>query len=304
MMRSSRRDFLQESVGFGVAALAAGPLGEALAGAAERPGSKMRLGLVTYLWGQDWDLPTVIANCEKTGVLGVELRTEHKHGVEPSLSLPQRKEVKRRFDDSRVTFVGPGTNQAYDDPDPAKLKQSIEVTKAFVKLSHDCGGSGVKVKPNDLHQGIDPKKTIEQIGRSLNTVGEFAADYGQQIRLEVHGSCSPLPVIRQIMEVADHPNVGVCWNCNGDELQGKGLEYHFNLVKDRFGATCHVRELNRNDYPYQELIRLLAKMDYAGWILLECRTKPKDRVKALVEQRETFEKMLATAQAQLRRRQV
>jgi sugar phosphate isomerase/epimerase len=297
MSNSSRRDFLKESVGFGAAALAAGPLGELLALAAAAPGSKMKLGLVTYLWGQDWDLPTVIANCEKTGVLGVELRTEHKHGVEPNLSPQQRQEVKKRFADSPVTFVGPGTNQAYDDPDPAKLKASIERTKAFVRLSHDCGGSGVKVKPNDLHKGIDPQQTIEQIGKSLNVVGAFAADYGQQIRLEVHGSCGPLPIIKQIMDVADNPNVGVCWNCNGDELKGQGLEYYFNLVKDRFGATVHVRELNLRDYPYQELINLLVKADYAGWILLECRTKPKDPVAALIEQREVFQKMLATAQA-------
>ena len=45
----------------------------------------MQLGLVTYQWGADWDLPTLIKNCEKTGFRGVELRTTHKHGVEPSL---------------------------------------------------------------------------------------------------------------------------------------------------------------------------------------------------------------------------
>lgn len=307
MRNPSRRDFLRQSIGFGTAALAARPsvghgtcptdgmLGQALATGAGLPGSKMKLGLVTYLWGQDWDLPTVIANCEKTQVLGVELRTEHKHGVEPSLSPQQRKEVKKRFAEGPVVFVGPGTNQAYHDPDAAKLRESIEGTKAFVKLSHDCGGSGVKVKPNDLPKGVDPKKTIEQIGRSLNLVGKFAADYGQEIRLEVHGSCSRLPIIREIMDVADHPNVGVCWNCNAQDLEGEGLEHNFNLVKDRFGATCHVRELNVGDYPYQDLIRLLVKMDYAGWVLLECRTKQKDRIAALIEQREVFETMVAKA---------
>ena len=296
MSNQSRRDFLKQSVGFGAAALAAGPLGETLASAAAARGSKMKLGLVTYLWGQDWDLPTVIANCEKTKVLGVELRTEHKHGVEPSLNAKQRKEVKKRFADSPVVFVGPGTNQKYDDPDPVKLKQSIEGTKAFVKLSHDCGGTGVKVKPNSFHKGVDHKTTIEQIGRSLNAVGRFATDYGQKIRLEVHGSCCPLPIMKQIMDIADNPNVGVCWNCNSQDLEGEGLKHNFDLVKDRFGATAHVRELNVGSYPYQDLIQLLVKMDYAGWVLLECRTRPKDRVKALIEQREVFAKMVAKAQ--------
>ena len=41
----------------------------------------MQLGLVTYQWGADWDLPTLLANCKKANVLGVELRTTHAHKV-------------------------------------------------------------------------------------------------------------------------------------------------------------------------------------------------------------------------------
>jgi len=295
MTDTSRRDFLKQSATLAAAAVV-GPLSNAMADAVDTPGSKMRLGLVTYQWGRDWDLPTLIANCEKTGVLGVETRTTHAHGIEPSLSAAQRREVKKRFDDSPVVHVGPGSNERFDHPDPGDLARAIEATKAFVKLSYDTGGSGVKVKPNSFQKGVEPQKTIEQIGRSLNIVGKFAADYGQQIRLEVHGSCGPLPIIKQIMDIADHPSVGVCWNSNGDELQGQGLEYHFNLVKDRLGATVHVRELNLGSYPYQDLIRLLVKMDYAGWILLECRVDPPDPIAALIEQREVFEKMVAGAE--------
>ena len=297
MAKSTRRGFLSRSVSLGAAVLAGGTLGEALALAAEKPGSKMRFGLVTYLWGKDWDLPTLIANCEKAKVLGVELRTTHAHGVEPSLNIGQRMEVKRRFADSPVTLVGPGSNERLDDPDPEALKKAIETVKAFVKLSHDVGSSGVKVKPNSFHKSVPREQTIEQIGKALNVVGAFAADYGQQIRLEVHGQCAPLPIIKRIMDVADHPAVGVCWNCNPQDLQGEGLEHNFNLVKDRFGATVHVRELNLGSYPYQELIGVLVKMDYAGWILLEACTSPKDRVNALIQQHEVWEKMIAKAQA-------
>jgi sugar phosphate isomerase/epimerase len=299
MSPSSRRDFLKHSIAAGAAALAAGPLAGPLARGADRPGSKMRLGLVTYLWGKDWDLPTLIANCERSRVLGVELRTTHAHGVEPSLNVGERIEVKKRFEDSPVEFVGPGSNERFDHPDPEGLKAAIEATKAFVKLSHDCGGSGVKVKPNSFHKNVPREKTIEQIGKSLNVVAAFGADYGQEIRLEVHGQCSPLPIMRQIMEFADHPNVGVCWNSNDQDLEGEGLAHNFRLVKDRFGATAHVRELNLGDYPYQQLVSLFVKMGYAGWILLECRTSPEDRVAALIEQRKVFAEMIAKARAKV-----
>ena len=183
---------------------------------------------------------------ETAKVYGVELRTTHKHGVEPSLDKQQRAEVKKRFDDSPVTLVGIGSNENFDSPLPPVLEKAIEATKAFVLLSHDVGGSGVKVKPNDLHKNVPREKTIEQIGTALNTLGAFGEDYGQQIRLEVHGGCSDLPTMKEIMDVADHPNVALCWNSNARDLEGQGLEYNFNLVKDRLGATTHVRTL---DYP-------------------------------------------------------
>ena len=265
----------------------------------KQPGSEMRLGLVTYLWGQDWDLETLIKNCEQSQVLGVELRTTHAHGVEPDLNAQERKEVKLRFNDSPVTLVGLGSNENYDSPDPENLKASIEATKEFVILSHDIGTSGVKVKPNSFHDNVPHEQTIEQIGKSLNILGKFSADYNQQIRLEVHGECSKLPTIKSIMDIADHPNVAVCWNSNDEDLAGQGLEYNFHLVKDRFGDTAHIRELNVGDYPYQQLISLFVEMDYKGWILLEARTKPDDRIEAMKEQLAVFKQMIAKAQTGL-----
>ena len=293
MNTSTRRKFLQTTA-LGGLALSIPEITYALA---PKPGSQMKLGLVTYLWGKDWDLPTLIANCAKTKLDGVELRVEHAHGVMPDISKARRLEVKQMFADSPVTCLGPGTNQDYHHVDQKKLKESIEGTKAFLQLSHDIGGSGVKVKPNAFPKGVSQEKTIEQIGKSLNEVGKFAADLGQQIRVEVHGRGTQLlPNMKAIMDVADNPAVTVCWNCNDQDLQGEGLVHNFNLVKDRFGDTVHVREMNVGEYPYQELMNLFVEIDYQGWILLECRTKPEDKVKAIKEQRKVWKKMIKAAQ--------
>ncbi|MHC4573289.1 MAG: sugar phosphate isomerase/epimerase family protein [Planctomycetota bacterium] len=301
MANYSRRQFLAHSAGLAAGVFAATGLtscGDMQLFSAGKSGSGMRLGLVTYLWGKDWDLPTLIRNCETADVLGVELRTKHAHGVESNLSSQQRREVKKRFVDSPVTLVGLGTNFAFHHADPERLRADIDGAKQYVKLSHDVGGSGVKVKPNALPSELPVDRTIEQIGRSLNELGEFGADYGQEIRVEVHGrETSLLPIMKRIFDAADHPNVGVCWNSNEQDLVGRGLEYNFNLVKDRFAATVHIRELNVGEYPYQRLINLFIRMDYKGWILLEARTKPADRVKALAEQRLLFKQMVAEAQA-------
>lgn len=286
----SRRIFLQQSfnAGLGLAAL---PLLSSFSTHAE---SKMRFGLVTYEWAKDWDLPTLIANCEKTGVLGVELRTQHAHGVETALSPTQRVEVKKRFADSPVTCLGYGSNYEYHSPDSEKLKQNIEGTKAYIQLCHDIGATGIKVKPNFLPAEVPKEKTIAQIAASFNEVGRFAQDFGQLIRVEVHGQhTQELPVMKAIFDQVTESNVKICWNCNAEDLLPPGLDANFNSVKKWFGDTVHVREFNVGTYPYQDLFRLFNQMDYEGWILMEARTQPADRIQALREQKEIFQNLIA-----------
>ena len=266
---------------------------------APQRGLNMAYGLVTYQWAKDWDLPTLLSNCEKAKVFGVELRTTHAHGVEPSLNDRQREEVANRFADTPVNLVGLGSNERFDNPDPAVVKKAIETTKEFIRLSHDVGATGVKVKPDRFHDSVPHEKTIEQIGRALNELGEYAAGFGQQVRLEVHGQCAEIPTIKAIMDVADNRDVAVCWNSNAQDLQGEGLEENYKLVAKRFGATCHVRELDSKDYPYQKLIDLLVRDDYAGWIMLESSKLPKDPVAALERQAELFDEMVAKGQMNL-----
>ena len=289
-MIPSRRDFLKQSLVGGVGLTLLPHLAFSQSAA-----SNMKFGLVTYEWAKDWDLPNLIANCEKTGVLGVELRTQHAHAVEVGLSKAQRAEVKKRFAGSPVTCLGYGSNYEYHSPDPAKLRENIEGTKAYIQLCHDIGATGIKVKPNAMPKEVAPERTIAQIARSFNEVGKFAQDFGQLVRVEVHGNVTQeLPVMKQIFDQVTETNVKICWNCNPEDLNPPGLQHNFDSVKKWLGDTVHVREFNVGNYPYPELFRLFAKMDYQGWILLEARTQPADRVAALQEQLALFNALIAS----------
>ncbi len=185
----------------------------------------MRLGLVTYNVAKDWDVATIIEKCAATGFEGVELRTTHAHGVEVTLGEKERKAVRRQFEDSPVALVGLGSAFEYHAVEPEAVRQNIEGTKATVKLAHDLGAPGVKVRPNGFQDeaGIPREQTLEQIGLALRECGVYARDYGVEIRLEVHGpeTCK-VPYIARIMEVADHDNVFVCWNSPATDLDVPG----------------------------------------------------------------------------------
>jgi sugar phosphate isomerase/epimerase len=286
----SRRHFLQRSIAAGIGISAARYLPEFPVAA----GHGMQFGLVTYLWAKDWDLPTIIANCEKTGYRGVELRTQHAHGVETNLNAAQRAEVKKRFADSQVECIGYGSNFEYHSPDPEEVRKNIEQTKEYIKLCNDIGATGIKVKPNDLPASVPREKTIAQIARSLNEVGRYAQDFNLLVRVEVHGNhTQEIPNMKSIFDQVTEPNVKICWNCNDQDLLPPGLEGNFNMVKKWFGDTVHVRELNDGDYPYQQLFNLFKGIKYDGWILLEARTDPSDKVAAMKEQIALFRKMIS-----------
>ena len=229
----------------------------------------MKLGLVTYNMAKDWDVPTIIENCVETGFSGVELRTTHAHGVEVDLSASERTAVKQQFADSPIEIAGLGSAYDYHATDQAVLRRNIAGTKAYSQLAADVGAPGVKVRPNGLPNEVPVEKTLEQIGLALRECGEFAANLGVQIRLEVHGGgTSELPHIRTIIDVADHENVYVCWNSNFGEVEDGSILNNFNYVRGRIGLV-HITELHRREYPWRELFTLLKESGYSGYCLAE-----------------------------------
>jgi len=272
-MKFTRRDFLS------TAGITAGALGlqaalPGTAGAADRKSfishpATMHLGMVTYNLGQDWDIATIIKNCEATHFEGVELRTTHAHKVEVDLSKEARSEVRKRFADSKVQLMGLGSIFDYHTPDQAKLRKDIEATKEYIVLAQDVGATGVKVRPNGLPKEVPVEKTLAQIGHSLAELGDFARDHGQVIRLEVHGTASSFPPhIKTILDTANHPSVGACWNCNQSDMDGEGWDHNFDLLKAKI-FSVHMVDLFSEDYPFRKLLTGLNATGFHGFCLAE-----------------------------------
>ena len=77
------------------------------------------------------------------------------------------RDVAKRFADSRVELVGLGTTCEFHAADPVVVRKNIDETKAFIRLCHDVGGSGVKVRPNGLPAGVPAAKTSSRSAARL-----------------------------------------------------------------------------------------------------------------------------------------
>jgi sugar phosphate isomerase/epimerase len=244
----------------------------------------VKLGIVTYQLGKDWDVPTLIDKLTALKYKGVELRTEHAHGVEDTLSQERRADVRRRFADSPIELVGLGSTFEFHALDPAVVRRNVEGTKRYCELARDVGAGGVKVRPNGHQEaaGVPRAQTLEQIGRALHECGQAAADNGVEIRLEMHGTVGDAVDMRRVIDVAGHPNVWLCWNSNArfDVDERGSVKGKFDVVKDKIGLV-HLHDLTDEAYPWRELLGLLRDHGYDGYCLAECAPPSPDPERVL-----------------------
>ncbi len=272
--RLHRRDLLKG----GVATVIGSAAGTLRAGAAkaepprtEAPAVRppgFKLGLVTYNLAGDWDIPTLIKRCKATGFEGVELRTTHKHGVEPTIDAARRREVRKQFEDGGVRLWGLGSVCEFHAPDPAVVAKNVELCKQFCELARDVGAAGVKVRPNGLPKEVPVPKTLEQIGKALRQCGDAADANGVEIWVEVHGSgTSHPPNMRTILDHCGHPKVGVTWNSNAGDVKNGSVREYFDLLRPNI-RSCHITELT-SGYPWRELFTLFRETKYDRFTLAE-----------------------------------
>ncbi len=225
----------------------------------------LKLGLMTYTLAENWDIETIIKNLTTTGYQSVELRTTHAHGVEVTLSTKERGEVRKRFEDSALEQISLASAFAYHFPDLDELKSNIEGTKEYTILAKDIGAKSIRVFPNALPEGVPEEQTLEQIGKALAVVGKFGYDHGVKIKVCVHGQkTARVPIIKKIIDYSESPHVYVNWNCNLSDTEGEGLEYNFNLLKDRI-ISLHTHGLWAENYPYRRLFELLSESGFTGY---------------------------------------
>ncbi|MGD8239337.1 MAG: TIM barrel protein [Armatimonadota bacterium] len=252
------------------------------------------LGLVTYILAKEWDVPTIIEHCAATGFEAAELRTTHAHRVEVTLTPEERKQVKAQFGDSPVKLVSLGTACEYDSPDADELAKQMQESREFIDLAADLGCVGIKVRPNHLHEdkGIAVDTTLQQIGDSLRELGEYGEPKKIQLWLEVHGrGTSHVPHCKTIMEAANHPMVGLTWNCNKGDIVDGSVRENWMLVR-KWVRCLHIHDLWDEDaYPWTELFQLIKETGWKGYALWERGGQSDDPRALMSKQKATFDEL-------------
>jgi sugar phosphate isomerase/epimerase len=229
----------------------------------------MKLCLLTYNLAREWELPKLIAEARRLGFAALELRADarHAHGVELELSKAQRREVRDRVEDAYLEIACIGTGNRFESPEPASRQEQVDRARQFVELAADVGARRVRVFGNDMPAGVPRDEVVRYVGASLRQLGELAEPFGVDVLLEMHGQFNYWGFARPAVEAADHPRVGLVYNCDERDVVGGSVAATWSRVGDLV-RHVHMHGFD-GAYPYPELFDLLLADGYDGYLSSE-----------------------------------
>ena len=192
----------------------------------------MQLGLVTYQWGADWDLPTLdqeLARRPAFAASSCAPRTSTASSPRSTNRPAQgRRQAVRRQPgragrpghDLRVSLARRGRAEARTSKRPRPSSSSATT----------CGGSGVKVRPNGLPAGVPdrPRRSSRSAARSTRWPRSAKATASRSAWRSTAAARPRFPTSARSWTSRKHPGSKLCWNCNTEDLAGAGLAANFD----------------------------------------------------------------------------
>lgn len=273
MSLSSRRDFIKTSSGL----LGAVALSDFFLNFREKIPS------ITFstLGCPKWTWPEIINFAAKTGYPAIEIR-----GILGENDLMKCKEFyskenilasRKIADDKNIKIMGLGSSANLHYKDEAEWQKSKDSAHQFIDLAQQLNCPYVRVFPNKIPKDEERNATIDRIGERLLELGKYAAGSNVTVLMETHGEALETPILKRVMELANHPHTGLLWdvfNMWSVTKESPSLVYpeikqyikHTHLKDGIFvnGAWKYVL-FGRGECPVFEAIDLLRKDGYKGY---------------------------------------
>lgn len=234
-----------------------------------------------------WTFDQVLETAHWIGFEGVEFRGI---GDEMDLTrLPEFSDANVAATRDRLASLGLsipslGSSARFHDADPAVREKNADEARAYIRLAQKVGAPCIRVFGDRIPPGEEKRAVIERIGKSLRGLGPYAEDHGIKVLLETHGDFYAAPDVKDAMEIADHPHVGVLWDTHhpyrfggdtGEEtvrlLGPRIVHTHF---KDSVPDPTHERgyryvHFGEGDAPQENFLKLLKGIGYDGFLTFE-----------------------------------
>ncbi len=275
MTYKTRRQFLKTSTGLFVLAVAGN--------AFDFKSEKLKLSFST-LGCPDWPFEKITDFAVTNGYTGLEIR-----GIQRQMDLTKCPEFNsseniaatlKLMKSKGLKFVDLGSSAEMHHSDEGERRKQMDEAKRFIDLAHQLNCSYIRVFPNKL-----PKEnrdaTIDLIVKGLVEAGDHAKGTDVMVLMETHGEVVESAVLKQIMEAANHPKVGLVWDVSNMWTVTKESPAQVYATLKKYIHHTHIKDaalsdkgpqyklMGKGEVPIFEAIDILYKDGYKGYYSFE-----------------------------------
>ncbi|MFM1594421.1 MAG: hydroxypyruvate isomerase family protein [Woeseiaceae bacterium] len=211
---------------------------------------------------------------------------------DPSRSMTKVANLCESLDLNVIQFTG------WQGPSLASLanhKDFIEAIKQAIDIAHQLNAPMFTVVGHQTIKGTDQQTSLENMIRALSSVIPILENAGKKLILEpfnpvdheghfLNGSSDALAICRSIAS----PNIKINWDLYHMQLSEGNLIENLQSGMDQVGYIQVADVPGRNqpgtgEINYKFVFDELKRMQYKGYIGLECWPKNKDNVQAIID---------------------
>ncbi|MCE7972794.1 MAG: sugar phosphate isomerase/epimerase [Leptolyngbya sp. PLA1] len=233
----------------------------------------------------NWTLGRIAGQAKEWGYEGIELRT-FGHGsttlaCDPALTAPAK--VRGMLAAAGLQPCCLATSARFDDPVTPPVighvfdqEREVRAAKSAVDLAVELECPFVRVFGFEIISGESRASALARIGGRLAKVADHCRNSGVRLLVENGGSFARSSDLSELLDRVEASLVGASF-CPGVARQaGEEFADAINVLGDRLqvvklrdfraGEPC---EIGAGDQRCEEDVRALARVGYAGWVVVE-----------------------------------
>jgi sugar phosphate isomerase/epimerase len=275
-MKTTRRSFL--------GALTAGTVCSAFAW--EPPAQQLPIAFST-LACPAWDLAKILDFAAANGFAAIELR-----GLQGNLDLPSHpaftpdhlEQTKQAISAHKLRIACVSSSSEMGESDPEKRAKGFADGRRFIDLAQTLQAPYVRVfgKSSDSEHPMTPSADLRKLVMAgLHELGTYASSRNVTVLLESHDDFTSAAVLKEVLERADSPHVGLLWDAfhtfatsnESPEVTVNALKpwIRHTHLKDAVGGGPNRKYVltGRGNIPVRRQIEVLQHAGYKGYYCFE-----------------------------------
>jgi len=223
-------------------------------------------------------LGEMLALASRLGYDGIEprLATGHRHGIETSISVAERRAIRQRVAGGSIRLACLATSCQYADPQ--KVAKNIEETKRCIDLAAAVGAPRLRVFGGVIPEGVSREQAIGLLTDAMSQVADQAKAGGVTVCIETHDDWSHPSHLAEVMRGVFHPAIRLNWDILHPIRAGRiTMDEAYAIVRPWIGhvhfhdgsASLDKLELlpiGQGDIDHRRAVQLLEGMPYTGYL--------------------------------------